>query len=107
MTPPVADGDRSRWRRRPRRGEALLLLGSLLLGLAALEGVFRVQAAIAERRSFAATLATARAPRAGARVTLGQMIRPSENARVVYELWPGMEVVFDTGTGLRNAVRTS
>jgi GDSL-like Lipase/Acylhydrolase family len=107
MTPLDTDTPRSRWQHGPRRKEVLLLLGSLLFGLAALEGVFRVRAALAERTSFAAAMRAPRAPRAGAVVTLGEMIRPSENARVVYEFWPDMEVVFDTGTGHRNGVRTS
>jgi hypothetical protein len=40
-------------------------------------------------------------------VTLGELIRPSDHDRIVYELWPDMDVVFDTGSGLQNGVRTS
>jgi GDSL-like Lipase/Acylhydrolase family len=105
MIPPQAES--GTWRRRPRRSEILLLLASLLVVLAGLEGFFRVRAALAEWKGFTSVLRASRPPRAGARVTLGQMIRPSENPRVVYELWPDMDVVFDTGTGLRSAVRTS
>jgi GDSL-like Lipase/Acylhydrolase family len=105
MIPPEADG--ATWRRGPRRAEILLLLGSMLAVLGGLEGAFRIRAALAERKSFTSAMRAPRAPRAGALVTLGQMIRASENPRVVYELWPDMDVVFDTGTGLRSAVRTS
>jgi hypothetical protein len=105
MIPPEADS--GTWPRGSRQAEILLLLGSLLVALAGLEGFFRVRTALAERKSFTAVVGAPRAPRAGARVTLGEMIRPSENPRVVYELWPGLDVVFDTGTGLASAVRTS
>src|SRR5215510_14268445 len=85
----------------------LLAAASLVAILALLEGGFRVQAFVAGQKGFDAAMAASREPRAGATVRLGGIIRPSADARIVYELWPGMDVVFDTGTGAHSTVRTS
>jgi lysophospholipase L1-like esterase len=85
----------------------LLAVASLLTVLALLEGGLRVQSFVAGRKGFDAAMASSRAPRAGATVRLGEIIRPSADPRIVYELWPGMDVVFDTGTGARTELRTS
>jgi hypothetical protein len=85
----------------------LLATASLLAVLALVEAALRVRSAVAARTGFDAAMAASKAPRAGATVRLGEIIRPSADARIVYELWPGMDVVFDTGTGARSTVRTS
>jgi hypothetical protein len=90
----------------PRRSELLLAAASLVAALALAEGGLRA-CSLVGRRGFDAAMDSARAPRAGATVRLGEMIRPSPDSRIVYELWPGLDVVFDTGTGARSAVRTS
>jgi hypothetical protein len=85
----------------------LLAAASLLVVLALVEGGLRFRAFVAGHEGFDAAMAASRAPRTGATVRLGEMLRPSPNSRIVYELWPGMDVVFDTGTGLRSTVRTN
>lgn len=50
---------------------------------------------------------SAKKPLPGVRATLGEIIRPSEDPRIVYELWPRMDVIFDTRTGSASPVRTN
>lgn len=66
------------------------------LGLAALETGARVAALIEESRQgrMARDLARVPNPAPGANVTLGQIIRRSDNPRIVYELRPRLDVVF-------------
>jgi hypothetical protein len=90
-----------------RRSELLLAAASLLAALALVEGGLRVHAYVAGRAGFDAAMAASRQPRAGATVRLGEIIRPTGDPRIVYELWPALDVVFDTGTGARSRVRTS
>jgi lysophospholipase L1-like esterase len=85
---------------------ALALL-SLVVGLGALEGGSRLWAWRENRRGFDRAMALARPPAPGATVTLGGLIRPSPDSRIVYELWPGMDVFFDgSDHGRRTRVRT-
>jgi hypothetical protein len=94
-------------RARRRRPELALALASILSVVAALEGAFRLWAWQENRRGFERAMALAQPPPPGATVTLGGLIRPSPNPRIVYELWPGMDVFFDDshrGRGTR--VRT-
>jgi hypothetical protein len=90
-----------------RRLELALALASILSLLAVLEGTFRLWAWRENRRGFERAMALARPPAPGATVTLGGLIRPSPNRRIVYELWPGMDVFFDDShTGRRTRVLT-
>ena len=79
----------------------VLLLATLgtLMGLAFLEAGARVLAVRAERRQgrFDRDLAQVRGPASGAVVTLGQIIRKSDNPRIVYVLRPRLDVVFAGG----------
>jgi lysophospholipase L1-like esterase len=76
----------------------VLILGVLgtVGGLALLEAGARVNAVLGERREgrFDRDLGRLKAPAAGARVSLGQIIQRSENPRIVYELRPRLDVVF-------------
>ena len=94
--------------RADRRGELLVAAAAVLSVLTVLECGFRVQAWRTNRRTFDRVKARAQPPAKGARVRLGHMIRPSSNPRIVYELWPGMDVLFDeSGKGAGSRVRTS
>jgi lysophospholipase L1-like esterase len=86
----------------PRRAVAPLVLAlvSTLVGLAALEAVFRARARLADTGSLEDAAASRPAP--GSRVRLGDIVRPSPNPRIVYELVPGLDVTF-----LRQPLRTS
>jgi hypothetical protein len=91
-----------------RRLDLVLALASILSVAVALEGAFRLWGWRQNRRGFDRAMASARPPAPGATVTLGGLIRPNPNPRIVYELWPGLDVVFDSSHG-RNPprVRTS
>jgi len=67
-----------------------------LLGLLLIETGARIAAVVEERHEgrFDRDLERARNPSRGRPVTLGQMIRRSANPRIVYELKPGLDVVF-------------
>ncbi len=92
----------------PRRApELLLAVGSFFFVLATLEGGLRLRSKVADDRGFEKAMRASRMPRTGTLVSLGEILRPSRNPRIVYELWPNMDVVFDTRTGLRNALRTN
>ena len=80
---------------RAHRPELALALASILSVVAVLEGAFRLWAWRENRHGFERAMALARPPAPGATVTLGGLIRPSPNPRIVYELWPGVDVVFD------------
>lgn len=90
-------------RRLPELGLALL---SILSMIVVIEGAFRLGAWRENRRGFERAMALARPPGRGTTVTLGGLIRPSINPRIVYELWPGMDVFFDNGRGRRARVVT-
>jgi len=90
-----------------RRPELALALGSILSVVAVLEGAFRLWAWRENRRGFERAMGLSRPPAPGATVTLGGLIRPSPNPRIVYELWPGMDVFFDDShSGQRTRVLT-
>jgi hypothetical protein len=90
-----------------RRAELLLLAASVATGLLALEAAFRVAASLAQRRML--ERAWSEPPPPGGLATLGQMLRPSRNRRLVYELKPGLDVrmVAPTFRDGPVAVRTS
>ena len=96
-------------RRIPRHlPEVALALVSAASVLLALEGACRVWAWRENRRSFERAMAQARPPSPRATVTLAGLIRPSADARIVYELWPGIDVLFDdSGRGRPVRVVTS
>ena len=83
-------------RRSARRlPEFVLALVSVAGTLLALEGALRLWARRESRRSFERAMAEARPPTPHATVTLAGLIRPSADTRIVYELWPGIDVLFD------------
>lgn len=86
-------------RLRGRLPLALLLGFGSLLGLAVLEAVARGAAVREERRQgrLDRDLAGMKRPGPGSTVTLGQIIRRSENPRIVYELRPRLDVRFAGG----------
>jgi lysophospholipase L1-like esterase len=63
---------------------------SALLGLAVLEAAFRARAGLAAPAGLGAVGPGRVAP--GARARLGDVVRPSANPRIVYELIPGLDV---------------
>lgn len=75
---------------------ALLSVFGVAFGLALLEAGTRVLAVQAERRQgrLDRDLSTLKPPQPGSVVTLGQIIRKSDHARVVYELRPRLDVIF-------------
>lgn len=80
---------------RRRLPEVALALASVVVAVLALEAGFRVWGWYQNRRSFARTMARAHPPAPHATVTLAGLIRPSANPRIVYELWPRIDVLFD------------
>jgi hypothetical protein len=79
----------------PTRRDALsiaLALGSTLSGLVALEAFFRLRAGLAEPADLRAVREDRLPP--GARARLGDIVRPSADPRIVYELRPGLDVTF-------------
>jgi lysophospholipase L1-like esterase len=79
---------------RPRLPAAALALAatSTLLGLAVLEGVFRVRAHVASPVGLGAAQPGRVAP--GGRARLGHIVRLSPDPRIIYELVPGLDVTF-------------
>jgi lysophospholipase L1-like esterase len=65
---------------------------SALLGLVGLEAAFRVRASIASPAGLDAAPPGRLPP--GARARLGNVVRPSPDPRIVYELVPGLDVTF-------------
>lgn len=92
---------------RPRRPDLVLALASILSVAVVLEGAFRLWAWSQNRQGFERAMALAQPPAPGATVALGALIRPSANQRIVYELWPGMDVLFGSSSGRSPRVRTS
>lgn len=86
---------------RPRGPLPVLLLAAFgtFTSLLILETVARVMAVRGERREgrLDRDLAQLVGPGPGSLATLGQMIRKSENPRIVYELRPRLDVVFSGG----------
>src|SRR6187549_158095 len=75
----------------------VLLAGfGTLVGLGLLEGGARIAAVREERREgrLDRDLSSLKVPAPGSSVTLGQIIRRSDNPRIVYELRPRLDVVF-------------
>jgi lysophospholipase L1-like esterase len=69
-----------------------LAVSSTLFGLLLLETVFRVRAGLAAPAGLGAVRLAHPAP--GARARLGDVVRPSTNPRIVYELIPDLDVEF-------------
>lgn len=86
-------------RLRGRLPAVLLLALGTVLGLALLEAGARVAAVREERRQgrLDRDLAGMKGPGPGSTVTLGQIIRKSDNPRIVYELRPRLDVRFAGG----------
>ena len=86
---------------RPRGHWPVLALTSFgtLAGLAVLEAGARIAAVRDEQGQgrLDRDLAHFKSPNPGAQVTLGQIIRKSENPRIVYELRPRLDVIFAKG----------
>jgi lysophospholipase L1-like esterase len=78
-----------------RLPEVALALASTLIALLVLEAGFRSWACYESRYSFEQTMARAHPPSPHATVTLAGLIRPSADRRIVYELWPSIDVLFD------------
>ncbi len=76
------------------RNKAALLAVSVLFSLLASEIGLRVLASRGERRNFEEQLEARAATPAGARVKLGDTLRPSRNPLLVYELIPQLDAVF-------------
>jgi lysophospholipase L1-like esterase len=91
----------------PRWSGLLLTAGAVLATAGLLEAAFRLAAHFENRGLLGASVDTAPLPAPGTRATLGQMIRRTRNPRLVYELKPGLDVVFagarttTDGTGSR------
>lgn len=77
-------------------GKIGLAMASILATLLALEAALRVGAHL-ENRGLLSALPASGAPAPGSRVTLGQMIRRSPNARIIYELRPRLQVLYEGG----------
>ncbi len=76
---------------RRRLGASMALAAvSALLGLAVLEAAFRARAGLAAPAGLGAVGPGRVAP--GGRARLGDVVRPSANPRIVYELIPGLDV---------------
>jgi hypothetical protein len=67
-----------------------LAVSSTLIGLLLLEAAFRVRAGLAAPAGLGAVQPARLAP--GDRARLGDVVRPSANPRIVYELIPGLDV---------------
>jgi lysophospholipase L1-like esterase len=68
----------------------VLAAASAFVGLAVLEATFRGRAGLASRAGMGSAQPARVAP--GGRVRLGDVVRPSANPRIVYELIPGLDV---------------
>lgn len=79
-------------RRRQLALSVFLAVASIVLTLGILEGIFRVLAFQADEESLQARTTTAPTP--GSSVRMGQIIQPSVHRRIVFELIPGLDVVF-------------
>jgi hypothetical protein len=80
----------------PRIGKRLALAAVATLGaLAAVEGYFRARAWTLDRQVFTAEDESSAPIPAGTHVSLGQMIRLSGDDRIVYELIPNLDVIFN------------
>jgi lysophospholipase L1-like esterase len=77
-------------------GKIALAAASILATVLALEAALRVGAHL-ENRGLLSALPASGAPAPGSRVTLGQMIRRSPNARIIYELRPRLQVLYEGG----------
>jgi len=86
---------------RPAALSIALALASTVAGLAALEAVFRLRAGLAGPGDLRAVREDALP--AGARARLGDVVRPSADPRIVYELRPGLDVTFLGAPLLTNA----
>ncbi len=75
-------------------GALLLAAASTLLALVVLEASFRALALLRSRRSFEAALTRVSRVAPGASASLGDLIRPSRNPDIVYELAPDLRVSF-------------
>ena len=75
-------------------GSLLLAAASTLLALAALEASFRAVAFLEGRHSFEAALTRGARLAPGASASLGDLIRPSRDPDIVYELAPDLHVSF-------------
>jgi lysophospholipase L1-like esterase len=85
-----------------------LTLSSAIVTLGLLEAGFRLAAWSDDRGTFERAIREPVRPPAGSVAPLGRMIRPSANPRIVYELWPGLDVQFEMeAPGHRRRVRTS
>jgi len=84
-----------------------LTLSSAVITLGVLEAGFRLAAWSADRRTFERAIGESVRPPAGSVAPLGRLIRPSANPRIVYELWPGLDLRFESLPGERCRVRTS
>jgi len=85
-----------------------MAVASIIFMVVVLEGAFRLLAWREDRGGFERAMALAKPPAAGTTVTLGGLIRPSPNSRIVYELWPGIDVLFDPlSNGARRRVLTN
>lgn len=83
----------------PRRRSAkwtglLLATGALVATALVLEAAFRLAAHFENRGILGASVDAAPLPAPGTRATLGWMIRRTRNPRLVYDLRPGLDVVF-------------
>jgi hypothetical protein len=83
--------------RKKRRGAKRVLLASIstLLCLLAAEAVLRSHTLVTSRGSLEeAYEKSTGVPPAGKPASFGEMVRPSNNPRIIYELKPGLDVVF-------------
>jgi hypothetical protein len=88
---------------RATMGKVALAAASIVATVLALEAALRVGAHL-ENRGLLSALAASEAPAPGSRVTLGRMIRPSTNPRIIYELRPLLSrVVYEGGSVSTNS----
>jgi lysophospholipase L1-like esterase len=82
-------------RGRTRQWSGLLLAtGAIVATILVLEAAFRLTAHFENRGILGSSVDAAPLPVPGTRATLGQMIRRTRNPRLVYDLRPGLDVVF-------------
>jgi hypothetical protein len=88
---------------RARRARLLLAVLGLAAGALLAEAALRTRAYLAYRGTLSSGRALPPDPLPGSRVRLGQLIRRSAHHRLVYELRPGLRVVYEGGAVSTNA----
>jgi len=75
----------------------LVVIISIIITLTFIEVCFRIYFTINNSESFEDAIMNSKNPPVGSTATLGVMIRPSLNPKIIYQLKPNLDVIFPDG----------